>query len=312
MRRPATELLVGRDAAFQHLQVDLREIGCLGAGDFGRRRLVQPEPRLAVGAGEGPRHVGLQPVGPGAQAGKAAAADLPADLRHDMADAVGFELLRERPLLLDIGALAVAEGAVDLGGAAGMDGLEPAVIDTGLVAGIFEHGQRLAAAEQHDLRPFELAPVERRVGFPSGQEKPVHLVDLGEMDDAGILALGQRPEPLAERRLHDMGGAVLQRRDGGDAGRRNRPARLQPLLVQEPAGDGRDQRRIEGREQGELDVDLGHGRRPSRRCAAGAPVLARQDRPVYIRAGRAPTRGRYDFGEDCGIRGPSPRQDRLR
>src|SRR3546814_7228733 len=42
-------------------------------------------------------------------------------LRYNVADPVRLELLRKRSLLLDILPLAVAKGAVDVGGAAGRD-----------------------------------------------------------------------------------------------------------------------------------------------------------------------------------------------
>ena len=281
MGRPATELLIGRDATFECRRVDLREEGSLGEGDLGGRRPVEPEPGPAISAGEGQGHISLQPVWPGAQAGKAAASNLSANLRHDMAHAVGFQLLRKRPLLLDIRALSLAKGAVDLGGAAEMDRLQSFVIDAGLVAGVFEHGERLAAAEEHDLGTLQLAPVEIRIRVAPGQEEAVRLVDLREMDHAGNLASRQRTERLAERRLHDMGRVVLQGCNGGNPRQRDRPVGLQPLFGQEAAGHCGDERRIEGREHGELDVESGHGGCSSRSFSVSTPVLTRQGRVVH-------------------------------
>ena len=99
-------------------------------------------------------------------------ADLPADLRHDMSDAVGFELLRIRPLLLHVSALSLPEGLVDLAGAAESDRLDLAEVDARLVARVLEHVERLPALEHDDLGAFELLPVERGIGRAPGQEKP--------------------------------------------------------------------------------------------------------------------------------------------
>src|SRR3546814_4095091 len=87
---PAAEPLVGGDAVGKHLFVDSGKEGLLGARDLGGRRLIQVGPGLAIGADEGLGPVRLQPLAGGCQAGEAAGADLPADLRHDMADAVGL------------------------------------------------------------------------------------------------------------------------------------------------------------------------------------------------------------------------------
>src|SRR3546814_10794578 len=111
-----------------------------------------------------------------------------------MADAVGLELLREGSLLLDILSLAGAESAVDLCGAAGGNRPDPVEVDAGLVAGIAEHGARLAALEQHDLGALQLLPGEVGVGRAPGQEEAVHLVDLGEVDDRRRPALVERRE----------------------------------------------------------------------------------------------------------------------
>ena len=124
------------------------------------------------------------------------------------------------PLLLDEFSLSFAEGPVDVGGVAGVDNLQAAIVDAGPVAGIFEHGERLAAAEQQDFGAFQPAPVEIRVGRAPGQEEAVHLVDLGKMDDAGLFAFRQGPEGLAERRLDDMGepsfSAAMAETPGGE------------------------------------------------------------------------------------------------
>src|SRR3546814_21184012 len=104
-----------------------------------------------------------------------------------MADAVGLELLREGPLLLDILSLAGAESAVDLGGAAGGNRPDPVEVDAGLVAGVAEHRARLAALEQHDLGALQLLPGAVGVGRAPGPEEAVPPVALGEVD--------RRPRP---------------------------------------------------------------------------------------------------------------------
>ena len=75
-----------------------------------------------------------------------------------MADTVRLQLLRKGALLLDVLPLAVAEGPVDIGGAARLNGDDFIKIDARLVAGVFEHGQGLAAPEQHHVGSLQLVP----------------------------------------------------------------------------------------------------------------------------------------------------------
>src|SRR6266702_1595937 len=140
-----------------------------------------------------------------------------------MSDAIGLQLLRERALLLDIPPLAVTEGLVDFGGAAGADGFYLVEIDACLVAGVFEHGVRLASLEHDDFGAFQLIPRKRWIGLASGEEETVHLVDLGEMECDRRFPLIERGEPLAQGRLNDVCGAIFQGCERRAAWRRNRP-----------------------------------------------------------------------------------------
>src|ERR1700681_4513787 len=99
-----------------------------------------------------------------------------------MSDAIGLQLLRGPTLLLNIPPLAVTEGPVDFGGAAGADRFYFVEIDACLVTGVFEHGDRLATLEHDDFGVLQLVPGEGGIRLASGEEEPVHLVDLGEMD----------------------------------------------------------------------------------------------------------------------------------
>src|SRR6185369_33880 len=88
--RPAAELLVVRDRRREDGPVDVREEPRLGLRDLGRRGLEEP------GARRG-------------EARERDRSDRLADGRHDMPDAIVLELLRRRPLLVDIVALTAAE-----------------------------------------------------------------------------------------------------------------------------------------------------------------------------------------------------------
>src|SRR6266542_2505397 len=67
-------------------------------------------------------------------------------LRSDnVADAFSFDLLRGRPLLMDIITQAAAEGGVDLLHAAGIDHFDLAPVGVVQVDGVLEHGQWLCA-----------------------------------------------------------------------------------------------------------------------------------------------------------------------
>src|SRR3546814_20817991 len=116
-------------------------------------------------------------------------ADLPAYLRYNVADPVRLELLRKRSLLLAILPLAVAKGAVDVGGAAGRDRPNFREVDARLMAGVAEHGVRLAALEHHHLGALQLAPGEIGTGLATGQEEAVQIVHLGQVHLRGAGAL---------------------------------------------------------------------------------------------------------------------------
>ncbi len=77
--------------------------------------------------------------------------DLRAALRNDVPNAIGLELLREGPLLLNVLPFALPKRLIHLLGTTNNDDFELGKIDAGLVASIFEHRQGLAAAEEDYL-----------------------------------------------------------------------------------------------------------------------------------------------------------------
>ncbi len=101
-------------------------------------------------------------------------------------------------------------------------------------------------------------PVEVRLRLTPGDEKTVHLVDLGEVDRGRGGALFERVEGLARSRLDDVRRAVL---DGGHRGRargRYGPVEIQALLFKKAARHGDNQRGVKSREKGELNMDRAH------------------------------------------------------
>src|SRR6266487_805543 len=187
--RPASKLLIRCDAIGEDVFIDVGKIRFLRPGNLGGRRLVHVDPGLFVGAHECLRHIRFKPVTGRRKAGKTARSDPFANLSHNMSDAIGLQLLRERSLLLNIPPLAVTEGLVDFGGAAGADRFYLVEVDACLVAGVFEHGVRLAALEHDDFGAFQLVPREGGIRLSSSEEEPVHLVDLGKMDCSRRLPL---------------------------------------------------------------------------------------------------------------------------
>ncbi len=83
-----------------------------------------------------------------------------------------------------------AESGVHLLGVARVDGADPAKVDAGLVAGVAEHGQWLAAVIDEHLGTLQPLPGEIRVGLARADEEAVLLVDLGEVRRGRGLALG--------------------------------------------------------------------------------------------------------------------------
>ena len=115
---------------------------------------------------------------------------------------------------------------VDFGSPTGADGPYFGEIDTCFVAGVLEHGERLAPAEHDDVGAFQLVPCEGGIRLASGEEEPIHLVDLGEMDCGRRFPLIERREPLAQGRLSNVSGAIFQGSERRDARRRDRPLRI--------------------------------------------------------------------------------------
>src|SRR4030095_4021312 len=255
VRRPTAELLIGGDGRGQDGPVDAREELGLCLRDLRGRRGADPRARLAIGAHEPPGHVGAQPLARGAEPREGAGADRLADRRHDVADAVVLQLLRRRALLMDVVALALPEGLVHLA-ARNVDGTDSRVVEPAAVAGVLEHDERLAAVIDEDLRALPLVPRERRIGPARREEKAVLLVDLREVHRRRRLTLLEGSEALRGRGLADVHCAVHQALDRRLTGRRHGMRGPQPLRLEKPAGEGRDQRRVKSREAGELDTDL--------------------------------------------------------
>jgi hypothetical protein len=71
--------------------------------------------------------------------------------RNHVANAIGFELLREGPLLVDVLPFAFPKRLIHFLGTTKANDFELGKISACLVAGIFEHSPGLAAAEQDCL-----------------------------------------------------------------------------------------------------------------------------------------------------------------
>ncbi len=163
------------------------------------------------------------------------------DRRDHVADLVVFQLLRCRALLVDVVALALAECPIHLAGG-DVQRLDRGVVEATLVAGVLEHGQRLAAViDEHPLAA-PLVPGEPGIGGAGGQEESVLLVDLREVHGRRRLALLERSEALRGRRLADVHAAVLQPGDRRGPGGGDGVLAAQAFLLEEAGGDRRDQR----------------------------------------------------------------------
>ena len=194
-----------------------------------------------------------------------------------MAGAVVLELLGGGPLLVDVVALSLPEGRVHLV-ARHVDRDDAREVEAALVAGVLEHGERLAAVVHERAPAIQLVARERGVRRAAGQEEPVHLVDLGEVHRGRGLALLERPEALGRRGLAHVHGAGRDPLDRRFAGRGDGMSGREPLLLEEAAGDRRDQWRVERGEARELDTDLVTHDLPPRGILTGA--MATTKRPI--------------------------------
>src|SRR3546814_20679682 len=98
------------------------------------------------------------------------------------------------------------------------------------MAGVAEHGVRLAALEQHHLGALQLAPGEIGIGLATGQDEAVHLVHLGEVHRRRDEALVPRPEGMATLRLPPLGLTVPPTADGDAASGTPTPYRRRPVF----------------------------------------------------------------------------------
>ena len=176
-----------------------------------------------------------------------------------MGDAVLLQLLRRRPLEMDVVALALAERRDHRLRRAGIDRVQAGVVHALLVQGVLEHRERLRAVVDEDARTLQLPPGEVRVGAAAGDEEAVALVDQREVHDLGALAALERSPARRGRRLDQLDAAVGEPRARRRAGAGDRELGLEPLGREEAARLGRDQRAVEGRIAREQDADLGQG-----------------------------------------------------
>jgi hypothetical protein len=89
----------------------------------------------------------------------------------------------------------------------------------------------------------------------AASEEEAILPHLGEVNGRRRLTLFERTEALRRRRLTHVRRARHDPVDRRLADRGDRVLGLQAFFFEEPAGDRRDQRRVERRKARELDVD---------------------------------------------------------
>ena len=116
---------------------------------------------------------------------KGARADGLAKRGNHVTDAVMFQLLRGRALLVDIVAPAGAERCIHLAGVAGILNEDRDGIDALLQTGIAEHRHRLPAMIDQHAFAGEFGPDKIRVGLARGEKEAVLFVDLGKMAHGG-------------------------------------------------------------------------------------------------------------------------------
>jgi hypothetical protein len=254
VRRPAAELLVVGDGRGEHAAIDVREERGLRLRHVGSASGEEPGARFPVSAREALGRVGAEPFARGGQAREGAGADGLADGRHHVADLVVLELLRRRPLLVDVVALALAKRRVHLV-ARHLQRLHGLEVEAAPVTGVLEHGEGLAAVVHEHLLAGELLPREDGIGGAAREEEAVLFVDLGEVNRRRLLPFLERAEALGRRGLAYVHGAVHDALDGRLARGRHGVPRLETFVLEESARDGGDQRRVEGGEAGELYAD---------------------------------------------------------
>jgi hypothetical protein len=193
-----------------------------------------------------------------------------------------LELLRPRSLQVDEIALSVAKGCDHTLGRAGVDRDDVVEFEPALEASVLEHRERLAAVIDKHALSAELVPAEPAVGVAREQKEAVHFVDLREMHRRRRLALLERRKALGGRGLNDMHGTVEETRNGRRAGRGDAVAGSEPLALEEAAGEGGDERRIERRKACELDADFF-----AQRCLLGCGTASTRA-PWPARGGRNP------------------------
>ena len=171
-----------------------------------------------------------------------------------MTNTIVLELLRGRALLVNVVSVAFPEGLIHLP-ARHVDGVDGRVVQAPTMAGILEHGERLTAMVNEHPFASQFVQGERRIRRARSEKESVLLVDLGEVHGRRPLAFLQGAESLRGRRLTDVYRSLHQPLDGRSTGRGDRVHRLEPFLFEEAAGNGGDQRRIEGGKARELDAD---------------------------------------------------------
>src|SRR5215470_16203924 len=151
-----------------------------------------------------------------------------------MRDLLMCELLRVRPLFVEIGALPLAPGRHHIHRAAGVYRLGPRQVNALFVHGVCEHGLRLPPMHKHKSPRQELIPRERRVGIATGDEESVALINLGEVHGWWLLSLLQWPPARRHGGLRHIDLARHEQLRYCLSWRERRIHWLKPLFLEKP------------------------------------------------------------------------------
>src|SRR5262249_10237558 len=104
--------------------------------------------------------------------------------------------------------------------------------------------------------PLSLSQVNAGSGARPVRKKPSFSLIWAKCTAGGICPFSSGPKPCDGADWHTCTVPATTPSMADFPRRRDRMARLEPLFLQEAAGDGGDQRRVEPGKAGELDVDL--------------------------------------------------------
>ena len=122
-----------------------------------------------------------------------------------MSNTVVLQLLRTRPLKMDVVSLTSAKGFNHSARWSRIYNLKFVQIQAAFIAGVFKHGRRLNSGGYNDLLSSQLRPRERGIFLPSCQKKPIFAVDLREVNGRGRLPFFECVESLAWSGLDNVG-----------------------------------------------------------------------------------------------------------